>query len=199
MEVPFLKEELIIAKVRKFKQLYCGNQLPVEIEKVAEFKLGISIRPEPNMEKLCDSDALITSGFKVIFVDSHRYGDVRYDNRLRFSLAHEVGHFILHQKVYSSFQIKEIEDIYQLIERISDQSYRSLEWQASRFASHLLIPRNTLRNERDKLKSIAIRKYPKLKSINNKLLDGYLAKDLSNFFGVSEDATEYALQDLIND
>ncbi len=194
MKVEFLEEEKIVGQVERFREKYYSNKIPVDIEGIIEVKLEIEIRPEIGIREHCDSDALITSDFKVVVVDNEMYLDSRYDNRLRFSLAHELAHLVLHKKLYSNLNINSIKDGYTLIDRLSKREYRSLEWQAHRFASHLLIPRKILKKELDILKQKISEKYPELENVNE--LNGYLAIDLAKKFGVSEQAVEIAIKDI---
>lgn len=190
---PYLNNVLIEEKADIFRKNFWGNTIPVEIEEIIELRLGIELIPIPGFLRLTNMDALITSNWKCIYVDNNEYMDGNY-NRLRFSLAHEIGHYVMHKQIYNSFEIKTIEDYYRLYKDIPERQYSYLEGQANKFASHLLIPRKILAIEAEKeLKS---KDNPKLKKIDRVILNSYLAKPLSKIFRVSEEALRIALGDI---
>lgn len=89
------------------------------------------------------------------------YGDVRW----RFSIAHEIGHIVLHSKLLSKFSIKEISEtsLNNTNSHIDDKNLLILERQANRFASLLLISEKEFKKEYAKYHyRNPIRKFPKL-------------------------------------
>lgn len=190
--VPFIGSDEIKKKADKFRERFWGDKIPVKIEKIIEIKLRIKIIPIPNLFKLCSVDSQISSNFSSILVDQDSY---LYDetNRLYFSLAHEVGHYVLHKELFSSFAIKSIEDVIHFINNIPDKQYSFLETQANKFSSHFLLPRKFLSNSRKEI----IEKY-KLKNIDEKTVNSYIADGIAKKFEVSSWAAELALNDLNN-
>jgi len=194
--IPFLNNPAIKDKADAFRNKYGKGTLPVDIETIIEIELNIDIIPYPGLQYLCDTDALISSDWKSIIVDNNHFSDNRHQNRLRFSFAHEIGHFILHKDIYKSFGIKNIKDFEKLINDIPSNQYGYLEIQANKFASFLLAPREKLITERDK----EIKKVGNLiasgKIKNRKEINSYLAVPISKVFGVSEEVIEIALNEL---
>ncbi|MEY8214298.1 MAG: ImmA/IrrE family metallo-endopeptidase [Colwellia sp.] len=80
---------------------------------------------------------------KKIFISSSLK---RNSPRWRFTLAHELGHFLLHRKLFISDPSTNIMDSQNSInwEDIDKTSVSRLEWQANSFASALLLPKITL-------------------------------------------------------
>lgn len=192
VKVPFLNKSEIEAKAKKFRDRYANNLIPIDIEGIIEFKLGMEIIPIPGLKNNCDTDAFITSNWKAISVDNDSYLKDSYQNRLRFSLAHEIGHFVLHKNIYDTFSINEPEDFYKFISDIPGEQYGYLETQASKFANHLLVPRDILKKEKDKLlKGDSI-----FEGIGSDTIHSYIAGPLSSIFGVSVKVAEIALSDL---
>ena len=70
----------------------------------------------------------------------------RNSPRWRFTLAHELGHFLLHRKLFISDPSTNVMDSKKSIswEKIDKTSISRLEWQANSFASALLLPKITL-------------------------------------------------------
>ncbi|MFA5249034.1 MAG: ImmA/IrrE family metallo-endopeptidase [Candidatus Paceibacterota bacterium] len=158
-------------------------------------KLELNIIPINGLQGLCDTDALITSDWSSIYVDHGRYWDERYKNRLRFSLAHEIGHFVLHKQVYNDFEIESVEHFYEFMEKIPGDKYGYLETQANKFANYLLVPRKELFAEKEK---IIKRKRKALEGISEKMVNSYIAIPIAEIFGVSENVAEIALNDIID-
>lgn len=190
--VPFVGDSEIKRKADEFREKFWGDKIPVEIEKIIEIKLKIKIIPIPNLFKLCSVDSQISSDFLSILVDhdSYLYNET---NRIYFSLAHEFGHYVLHKNLFSSFKIKSIEDIISFINNIPEKQYSFLEAQANKFASHFLLPREFLLVARKEI----VEKY-KLKNINDKMINSYIADSIAKKFNTSSQATELALNDLNN-
>ncbi len=194
--VPYINKATIKNMADSFRRNYWDNIIPVDIEKIIDVKLRIDIILTPNLEKLCNADALISSDWQSIFIDEARFNDEKYQNCLRFSLAHEIGHFILHKDVYTSFNIFSFEDFYQFIEDIPGDQYSYLETQANKFASYLLVPREKLSGTRNDI----LNKFKKSEEINFSqvdvlLLNSYLARPISKIFGVSAEAMEIILNE----
>ena len=77
-------------------------------------------------------DAFISADFKTIYVDEYEFDVESY--RYRFSVAHELGHFILHRKYYPD-EMKSLEEWLEVSRRIIGDS---AEFQANCFAGNLL-------------------------------------------------------------
>lgn len=75
-----------------------------------------------------------------IYIDQSIVGTVRY----RFTLAHELGHFVLHRKLEVGGSIRDTSE--DLLETpASAQTERQwAEWQANNFASSILLPAQSL-------------------------------------------------------
>ena len=119
--------------------------LPIPIEEIAEGKLGIEIIPVKNLRQQYDADGCLDSSLSRIFIDFDLY--INNENRTRFTIAHEVGHLILHGKEFGELKIKTPEDIFKLSTGIADAEYGWLEYQAYTFAGHVLVPQTALVRE----------------------------------------------------
>lgn len=193
--VPFVENSYIKNKADEFRLKFWGNDIPVEIEEIVEIKLRIKIIPIPDLMGQCGVDAQMTSDFTAIYVDQKNYENDT--NRFRFSLAHEIGHRILHEKFYKDLKIEDFADIVDFISEIDEKEYSYLEVQANKFGNYLLLPREELAKVRQEvLKEIA--KKHDLKNIDEKTVNSYLAGYISSQFLVSSGATEIALNDLSN-
>jgi Zn-dependent peptidase ImmA (M78 family) len=120
------------------------DTLPIDIEKIVEFRLNFIIEPKHGLFSSIDMDAYLNMDFNSIFVDYDFYMNEKFANRLRFSFAHELGHFLLHKDIFTEFEILTINDWKNFILNIPDYEYSSFEWQANEFAGRLLVPHDHL-------------------------------------------------------
>lgn len=152
---PFKKHDHIREIAENFlKEYHLKDSFPTPIEEIVEFKLKLDIIPIPGLHKAFDIDGFLSSDRKSISVD-----DGIYQSRLgryRFTLAHEVGHFILHKDLYEKQKFKTADDWKEFIKRFPEKQYNWFEWQAYEFAGLVLVPSHHL-ERRLKLHSKKIR------------------------------------------
>lgn len=148
---------------------------------------------------MCNADALITSDWKSLYIDKDLFEDERRQNRLRFSLAHELGHYILHQKFYSNLEINSLEDFYNYTS-LANEQYGYLETQANKFAGYLLAPRDLLKMKFDAELEIFITQLKRNSQDSNNfdkaLIKSYIANPLAKKFGISQQAMEIVLAEV---
>lgn len=193
-KAPFISNEDIKEQADLFRKKYWGDIIPVEIEIIIEGKLAIEIIPVPGLKRQCNADAFISSDWQSVSVDNEKYMDDSYYNRLRFSIAHEVGHFILHKDLYEDLKITSLDDFRSFQNDVPGNQYGYVETQANKFASYFLIPRNKLVKER----ALIIKDYAEIADCNARVINGYIATPLGKKFGVSAEAMEIALNSMNN-
>lgn len=179
--------EKINLKAEEFRRKYVipEDLLPVPIENIIEFGLDLEIIPINGLKNRCDIEGFLSYDLKSIVFDNDTFNDPRFENRMRFTLSHEVGHFILHPSIISELKLR---DPSQWKDFISEQSTEEISWierQASQFSGCLLVPENVLRNEITKLKS-KINQYKSLTAeYDHGLMTDYVANAIHKVFGVS--------------
>lgn len=164
---------------------YPHLSLPIPIEKIAEQKLNLKIHEQMNLKKDYDVDGFLTSDLTTIFIDFNLY--MNFENRTRFTIAHEIGHFILHGDLFKSLNINSIEDLNSLAVKINDEEHGWLEYQAYSFASHVLVPNILL------LKEIK-NKIGRIPQLETPEVLAPIAEDLLETFQVSGDVMLRRLQ-----
>lgn len=160
-----LSELLIAAKVFdhywvKDKYLNVPYLSDEKIEAVTKRLLAYDVfeRGNVNTQKLCD---FLTTVYPISFdldtlLHQDVLGKIQFDplrisvtsalkddtHRLRFTLAHEIGHLILHQKLLSGVSAERTDDEVSIETAVqnSDGDNKRLEIQANIFASMLLLP-----------------------------------------------------------
>ena len=134
-----LSNDIIMTLTRHFrKMLGCGLDTPLDIVAILEFAMpqidknfGLLIKTQDEMK--IDSHAYTDPETQQIVIREDIYDRARNgEGRDRFTIAHEIGHYLLHNhsfltltRVYKDEEIKPYEDV---------------EWQADAFAGELLCP-----------------------------------------------------------
>lgn len=179
----------VAAQVRE--KYWSENKLPVDMEQVVEFRLRLDIEPIHNLLSTVDIDAYLKMDLTGIVVDYDCYMNEKFANRMRFSFAHELGHFFLHRDIYTSLDVTSPEEWKNFILNVPENEYRSFEWQANEFAGRLLVPRASLEVEVNKANEIIERN--NLTTFLKTDADAILSRispTLCKPFGVSTDVIE---------
>ena len=187
---PYFPREEICRQADDFRKCYWAQEeLPVDILKIMEIKLLIEIEPIRDLLKRFDIDALLLSNFTRMIVDYDEYMDDRKQNRLRFSIAHEIGHLVLHRILFDSIRHETPEDWIAFMESIPEKEYGILEYQANEFAGRLLVPADQLKINLDEaIARLCEKSDPSL--LQHDQTPGYLASFISRHFGVSGEVIE---------
>lgn len=139
MKGPEITLQHVRGEAEKFlKRYHPLNTLPIPIEEVVELQMKIGLNVVKGIKQLVDTDAFINREFSEIFVDELSFE--KFPARTRFSIAHEVGHFVLHKDWYERNGPKNIEDYLKYVDTLDEQTYKYIERQASTFAGLILIP-----------------------------------------------------------
>ena len=189
MHAPYISKREIWKKADDFRNKYSKNKCPVEIIDIAEIDLRIRIFPLPNLYTTTGSEAFITSDFSMIYVEKTQY-DHNNKNRLRFSVAHEIGHLILHKDFYESIGVRDLDSMLKFLGEIPDEQYSFLETHANEFAGRVLVEPALLRDNLEEAVQMIKRAHLKIHEDN---LDGVIracAQKLSDPFDVSPQVIE---------
>lgn len=79
------------------RQHHPAGTIPIPIEEVVEFRFGIGITPLPGLHADHEIDGFVSADLSEIFVDLFVFES--RPARYRFTLAHEIGHVVLHAEV----------------------------------------------------------------------------------------------------
>lgn len=177
------------------KQYWPEGSLPVDIEKIVEFRIILVIDPKHNLFVTTEMDAYLKMDLTAIVVDYDHYMDDKYTNRMRFSLAHELGHYILHKDIFAAFDLVDSADWKSFILNVSEIEYSNFEWQANEFAGRLLVPHTELVSAIDHA-AIIIKDSELTKFLNNDP-DAVLSRvspTICKQFGVSADVLKMRVE-----
>lgn len=136
-QIPFMSKGEIASKAEGLLNECWDGVFPIDIEKLCDY-LKIAILPVAGLADNFRIDAFISTDFKTIYADAEKYR--RENHRYRFSVAHELGHYILHKEYFSSrvWSFEEWKDL------SGSGVSRVAEFQANYFAGSLLAPEGAL-------------------------------------------------------
>ncbi len=186
---PWIDPKVLWQRVEEIrKQYWPEGSVPVDIEAIVEIRLKLLPDPVHGLQSQLDVDAYLKVDRSGIVVDYDCYMNTKYANRMRFSFAHELGHYFLHSDIYSQLKFRSPEDWKEFTTSLPEREYANFEWQANEFAGRLLVPHDVLKSEVEKLyktiqKDPDLKKY--LKKDNDAVLAG-IAPTLHKKFAVSE-------------
>lgn len=188
----FIRKEDLWEQVEAFRARHRpADSLPVDVELLAELA-GYEILPKKDIN---DFDAFLSLNLSTIIVNGRLYDNPRYDRRVRFSIAHELGHAVLHSDFIRKQRIESVEDYVAFLRSMSDEEYNDFEWQANEFGGRLLVPRTYLATELHELTKKAIEGgLSYLFSDNPDLLRSRMSVPLARTFEVSEEVVERRLE-----
>lgn len=166
-----MKKTELESRVRALLDNAGVTKAPISVKKVAR-SLQIEIRFAPTKPDV--SGALIVDGESAYIA----VNDAHHENRQRFTIAHELGHFCLH-KEGDRIHFDEDFRVYKRSGR-SALATDSKEIQANQFAAELLMPTNLLWEDFHKSQGLEPR----------------IVESLALKYKVSRDAMKFRLQNL---
>lgn len=177
--------------VERFRQKHLRDlgKVPVDVLTVIEVRLRLDVIPFDRLLEKYSVDAAVMPDFSGIYVDKRSYrfleGQPPWQfNRLRFSLAHELGHILLHREKAGDLSFKTLEDYWAWMRRYNESRY-GLEWDANEFAGRLLIPPERLKTDFDAFAQGVCKSFPAWWTNSN--LREALCSQLGETYGVHKD------------
>lgn len=193
-KAPFISANEIHRRADVFREEYWDATIPVDIDKIVSVKLAMNIVPKSNMHQICNVDAIITSTFDTLVVDFDHYMDDVHSNRMRFSFAHEIGHYVLHRPFWKSLNISSTQDYIEFISTIPQREYRLLEYHAYEFAGRLLVPIDHLQSTIDHEDIQAKISEARSLGIDDETIRKNIAPLICKSFGVSDEVIKRRLE-----
>lgn len=142
MKVPWISKEKIARKaselIENFQALAKYEvKPPIPVEDIIERYLGLRLLYD-DLNKVFGRDVLgaVYVESKVICINERLF-ETSSEGRLVFTIAHEVGHWVLHRQ---HIEAQEKDGSRQVIVSKKGNNKETIEWQADYFASCLLMP-----------------------------------------------------------
>jgi hypothetical protein len=185
-------------KVEDFRKKFLAHsskQIPVDVFTLAEIDLELDIVPFDDLFEKFHCDAALMIDFSGIYVDAEAYelwesGPLWKQKRLRFSVAHEIGHFVLHRAIAKKVSFKDVKSFAKWTSGYHGQQYL-LEQAANEFAGRLLVPHTRLEKEFNVFKANLLNFMPNA-DIGH--LRRAFAESMENIFAVNAQVIEIRLE-----
>lgn len=133
----FISDEELEAHALTFlKKYHSSLSIPVPIETILGKQLRVKLVPVAELKSEFGIDGCLARDMKNVFVDMDLMMNAEF--RTRFTIAHEVGHLVLHQEYIKKFQPTDASNWKAIV--MGDKAWGRMEYQAHQFAAFCLIP-----------------------------------------------------------
>ena len=121
--------------------------LPVPIEEIVEFRLKLDIVPILGLREASKAGAtgFLTCGLDAIYVD--QYIQQEREARYRFTLAYEVGRYVLQRELIAGCAVDSIASFVKWHQSVPDDVWNRAKFECYDFAGLLLVPTQQLNRE----------------------------------------------------
>ncbi len=148
-QIPIHSYEDLRKKADEFLRKYNpSGAIPVPIEEIVEFEFDINVVSVLGLQREFEVEGFTSSDLKNIYVDEYVYSD--RINRYRFTLAHEIGHIVLHRNLYNANRFSSIAGWKEFTNSLPATDHRWLEYQGYAFAGLVLVPQKSLIKQTEK-------------------------------------------------
>ena len=121
----------------RYLATFGGDEIPVPVEAIAEDLLGLRVEQSSEIPY---SGMLLPAERKIVLNAAEAPRDEAPLRRFRFTIAHEVGHWICHVAT-----VVRAEPVYCRATDLTEDADRDLEREANVFAAELLMPESAVR------------------------------------------------------
>ena len=194
MNVSFIDNETIWRTADGFrlsKDLAGHDIPPIDVFFIVDVIMRFDVIDIPDLMADLRMDAAIMPGEKAIYVDRDAIQgwerrDRWIERRLRFSVAHELGHFLLHREYQEGIQFANFDQFKRWI--VEHHRNNRLEDQADEFAGRFLVPPDILQEEYDRFQKKLAAADPSWHEIEG--MRTHVAKTIAPRFGVNYQVIE---------
>ena len=177
--VPFLRLPDIWKEAEAVRAKCWDSTIPVNIDVISERCFDLLFVPIPSLSSMVNLDAYVTGNLREI-----HYDPASIDVRVRFSVAHELGHVVMHPGQITTLRSGSYAEWKETIDNLPDLEWGRAEFQAREFAGRLLVPKEALITEigKEKAKLDGAKKIP---DIEHDALALAVARTICGRFNVS--------------
>lgn len=171
-----------------------ADQLPLDLISFVELELRMDLIPYDRLRDDFGADAAILADFSGFYIDGEIFDRIDVVrgaqlNRLRFSIAHELGHLFLHREQFEDAGISTTEHLLDWLNEHNGRKYE-LEKDANEFAGRLLVPVEILKECFEKMLPAMDAKYGRHGWLANAEIRSKTAELIAPRFGVHPIAIE---------
>ena len=188
-------------RVEEFRSKYdphlSEQKVPLDLVTFVDLVLKMDLIPYDGLYDTFSAEAAVLSDFSGFYIDSKTFDqlDTKLEwklNRLRFSLAHELGHWVLHQ---TEFKEQGIASAEHLREWLNNHGGRKdhIEREANEFAGRLLVPMESLTEQFENFAQALDRLKGRHGWIRDENLRKQTSETISQKFGVNSQVIEVRL------
>ncbi len=142
-ECPYISYSEIGKRAESFlRQHHPSIEIPIPVEDIIELKLGLNIFPFPRLYKDHGLNGFLSRDLSTIHVDEIQYN--QFNEKYRYTLAHELGHYVLHKACYDDLTFQSIDDYKRWRLSAPGDEISWFETQGEWFAGQLLVPTKQL-------------------------------------------------------
>lgn len=171
------------------------NTFPINMEEIVELRLRLNIEFFFDLKSDYDVIAYLKNDLNGIVVDHAYYMKDTFSNPLRFAIAHEIGHYILHKELYELLHFTSPQDWIDFTLNLPEKAYAAFECQANEFAGRFLVPREELEGKvNEATKNIQEANLESTLRKNPDMVLPYITPPIRRYFGVSDDVIERRIQ-----
>lgn len=186
---------LIRSQVESFRcqhRILGTDKLPLDLLTFVDIDLRLDLIPFDGLRREFGADAAVLADFSGIYIDGETYDliDSAHEwqlNRLRFSLAHEIGHLVLHREFFEGQKLDSDGSFLQWLNEHNGEKYR-LEQEANEFAGRLLVPVEVLQSHFESMKPAFNKLYGHHGWVNDPNVREKACEMIAPKFGVHRDA-----------
>ena len=117
-------------------------EIPIPVENIVDVNMGIQIFPYPGLYKVHGQNGFLSKDRTTINVDEYQYDN--YYPKCRFTIAHELGHYVLHERQYANLPFNAPDEYEKWLLAESPEAIDWFEKQSDWFAEQLLVPTQSL-------------------------------------------------------
>jgi hypothetical protein len=183
-----------VEELRAKHEILQADKIPLDLISFVELELRMDLIPYDLLKEDFGADAAILADFSGFYIDGEifdRIDVVRGSqlNRLRFSIAHELGHLILHREHFDTAAISTTDHFLDWLNEHNGRKYE-FEREANEFAGRLLVPVEILRECFEKMLPTMDAKHGRHAWVSNAEIRSKTAELIAPRFGVHPIAIE---------
>jgi Zn-dependent peptidase ImmA (M78 family) len=166
-------------------------EIPIPVEEIIELKLGLDIFPFPRLYKDHGLNGFLSRDLSTIYVDETQYS--QFNEKYRYTLAHELGHYVLHKACYEDLPFRTPDEYVQWRLSQSQGDISLFETQGEWFAGQLLVPTVQL----EKVCKTVVAKYQETFKKFVKMPDdvwSYISNEVATHFDVNPPVVEIRIK-----
>jgi len=166
-------------------------ELPIPIEWIIEFNLGLNIVPIPYLYKTFKQSGFLSANRKIIFIDEYQYDN--FVEKYRFTLAHEIGHFVMHESMSEGLSFDSVQEYIEFMHLLPQSELYWYETQSDWFAEQLLVPTTQLEKFCIDLLESNRNQFSEIQSLSYEFWS-YASNELSDYFEVNPIVIDIRIQ-----